>query len=204
MAERRARTRERIVAVALEVMTEEGAAGLTLGEVARRLGMRTPSLYGYFDSRSDLCDELFARGWRELDEATAPLSVDADLREVLLDALGTVVGRALEHPGHAQLMFWRPIPGWQPSRAAFAPAIASMQRSVNAFRRFQERGVVTPDVPAEDLAQLFACLTVGVISQQLSNEPDVSLAEGRASRHLTALAGMFADHVSTRSLRSTP
>jgi AcrR family transcriptional regulator len=47
---RRAQTIEEIVDVALELIAREGAAGLSLGEVARRMGMRTPSLYGYFSA----------------------------------------------------------------------------------------------------------------------------------------------------------
>ena len=73
VAERRGRTTERIVAAALDVIGEEGAAGLSLGEVARRVGMRTPSLYGYFASRADLCDELFRRGWADFGGAVAHL-----------------------------------------------------------------------------------------------------------------------------------
>ena len=56
--------------VALAVMAEQGVAGLTLGEVARRMGIRTPSLYGYFDGKHALYDALFARGWEGLTEAT--------------------------------------------------------------------------------------------------------------------------------------
>ena len=57
--ERRGRVIDAIVAATTEVMAEGGAASLSLGEVARRVGMRTPSLYGYFGIRADLCDEIF-------------------------------------------------------------------------------------------------------------------------------------------------
>ena len=63
---RHAESAEEVVVVAVGVMTETGAAALTLGEVARRMGIRTPSLYVYFRSKAALCDEIFARGWREV------------------------------------------------------------------------------------------------------------------------------------------
>ena len=62
--DRRQRTTDEVLATALAVMNDAGASGLSLGEVAKRMGMRTPSLYGYFPSKAAVCDELFARGWQ--------------------------------------------------------------------------------------------------------------------------------------------
>ena len=63
---RRQETIEQVLDVAVEVMADQGVAGLTLGEVARRMGIRPPSLYVYFDGKNALYDALFERGWREL------------------------------------------------------------------------------------------------------------------------------------------
>src|SRR3954452_6790197 len=75
---RRLETIEEIVDVAVEVMTEHGVGGLSLGEVARRMGMRTPSLYVYFDSKNAVYDAVFARGWRSVYEATGPKHLDIE------------------------------------------------------------------------------------------------------------------------------
>src|SRR3954454_21235500 len=63
---RRQESIEQVLDVAVEVMGDQGVAGLTLGEVARRMGIRPPSLYVYFDGQNALYDALFERGWREL------------------------------------------------------------------------------------------------------------------------------------------
>src|SRR5437763_10955550 len=63
---RRLETIEEVLDHAAEIMAEEGVAGLSLGEIARRMGIRTPSLYVYFPSKHALYDALFARGWRQL------------------------------------------------------------------------------------------------------------------------------------------
>jgi AcrR family transcriptional regulator len=198
VAERRARTTDTIVAAALTVIGQEGAAGLTLGEVARRVGMRTPSLYGYFDSRSALCDELFRRGWTDLGVAVASLTPDGrtDIRGVLTDAMDVTLGWALSHPAEAQLMFWRPIAGWRPSPEAFEPAEAVLDHTAAVFTRAQDLGLLHDAPDVEELVQVWVALTVGVISQQLSNEPGVPADEGRSSRHRAALVRMFADHYS--------
>jgi AcrR family transcriptional regulator len=199
VADRRARTTDTIVAAARAVIDEEGAAGLTLGEVARRVGMRTPSLYGYFANRADLCDELFRRGWGDFGAAIAHLVPDehTDLHELLTEAMDVSVGWALDHAAYAQLMFWRPIAHWQPSAEAFAPAEAAVARTGAAFGRAQQLGLVDASHDVEELVQVWAALTTGVISQQLSNEPGVPVDRGRTSRHRAALVRMFADHYST-------
>src|SRR6476646_5589188 len=64
-ARRRQETIEEILDIAEQVMTEEGVNGLSLSEVARRLGVQPPSLYKYFPSLMAVYDSLFARGQRE-------------------------------------------------------------------------------------------------------------------------------------------
>ena len=206
VAERRAGTIERIVAAAREVILDEGAAGLTLGEVARRVGMRTPSLYGYFASRADLCDELFRRGWTDFGGVVSQLvpAQGTDLHALLGEAMDVAVGWALDHPAEAQLMFWRPIARWQPSASAYEPAVATMGAAAAGFAVGQRLGMLDPRPAPEELAQVWASLVTGVISQQLSNEPGVPLGEGRTSRHRGALVRMYADHYSPHTNRSSP
>lgn len=201
VADRRARTTDSIVAAARAVIAEQGAAGLTLGEVARRVGMRTPSLYGYVESRADLCDELFRRGWTDFGAAVEHLVPDegTDLHALLTEAMDAAVGWALDHPADAQLMFWRPIARWEPSPAAYGPAEAALAQAGVAFHRAQELGLVDRSHDVEELVQVWAALTAGVISQQLSNEPGVPADLGRTSRHRSALVRMFVTHYSPRS-----
>src|SRR5919199_1995978 len=62
----RLETIEEVLDHAVEIMAEEGVAGLSLGEIARRMGIRPPSLYVYFPSKHALYDALFKRGWELL------------------------------------------------------------------------------------------------------------------------------------------
>src|SRR4051812_11857723 len=68
-SDRRARRRQETIAeildLAEEIMTSEGVNGLSLSEVARRLGVQPPSLYKYFPSLLAVYDALFERGQRE-------------------------------------------------------------------------------------------------------------------------------------------
>src|SRR4051794_26170163 len=65
---RRQETIEEVLDIAVEIMTEQGVAGLSIGEVARRMGIRPPSLYVYFPSKEALYDAVFLRGAREVQQ----------------------------------------------------------------------------------------------------------------------------------------
>lgn len=200
--ERRARVIDAIVAAATEVMSEGGAASLSMGEVARRVGMRTPSLYGYFESRGALCDEIFRRGWESYGQITAGIVITpgTDLTEQLRQGLLDAVTWANTHRAAAELMFWRPIPHWQPSPEAFAPAVEMVARNAGTLRAAQAAGLLRDDADIEEMNELLGVLFSGVISQQLSNEPGVDAASGRVSRHAQAFAAMITHHYGTGSL----
>jgi AcrR family transcriptional regulator len=190
---RRARTIDEIVDTALAVMAEHGAAGLSLGEVAKRMGLRTPSLYVYFESKAALCDEIFARGWKDLLATAAPqLALDsASLADYVERVMRTFVGWALHHPGHAQLMFWRPIAGWEPSPRAYAAAGAVLAVTVAALESAQDAGRLDADADVAEMSHVLTILAAGVISEQLSNEPGIPMARGTYAATLPRLTAMF-------------
>jgi AcrR family transcriptional regulator len=179
--------------VALQLMAEQGVAGLSLGEVARRMGIRPPSLYVYFDSKNALYDAIFARGWRELAEAMEPVDdiAETGVHDLMLRNAETFVRWSVEHPAYSQLMFWRPVPGYEPSPQAYEPAVRLMQRGRSAFAALRDRGVFRADVDVDELLRAWTAVTSGVISQQLSNAPNESFDEGRFTTLLPQLVEMY-------------
>lgn len=198
---RREETIREIVDVAVELMGEHGAAGLSLGDVARRMGIRTPSLYVYFDSKNALYDAVFEQGWRLLatdltarwtlpDEKTAKLSRD-DLAAFAVEAAISFARWGVEHPAYAQLMFWRPVPGYEPSQAAYAPAVDVFGLGRTAFEGLRQRGLLRDDVDVDEAFRQWTVLISGVVSQQLSNAPHESFDDGTFTRGLPSLVAMF-------------
>ena len=196
---RREETIREIVDVAIELMGEHGAAGLSLGDVARRMGIRTPSLYGYFDSKNALYDAVFERGWRELGEAIGPLMSVPDqpaegrdpLAAIALDAACGFARWGVEHPAYAQLMFWRPVPGYEPAASAYAPAVEVFALGRAAFVRLREQGLFRADVDVDEAFRQWTVLIAGVVSQQLSNAPQEPFDGGTFTSGLPQLVAMF-------------
>ncbi|WP_324275819.1 TetR/AcrR family transcriptional regulator [Blastococcus brunescens] len=194
---RRQETIEEVLDVAAEVMADQGVAGLTLGEVARRMGIRPPSLYGYFDGKNALYDALFERGWRELlavMQAARAACAGTDLAADLL-ALETVFVRwAVEHPAFAPLMFWRPVPGFAPSPAAYAPAV-ELERLSRAFlAELRDGGLLAPDVDLDLVHRTQTAVISGVISQQLANAPEEPFETGAFTSTLPDVVAMWLAH----------
>jgi AcrR family transcriptional regulator len=179
-ARRRQETIDEILAIAVDVMTEEGVNGLSLAEVARRLGVQPPSLYKYFPSLMAVYDELFLRGQLE------HLGVfgDAMLRaEPGLEALRAGLeasGRwLLEHRAVAELMFWRPVPSFEPSPEAFVPSIQMVALQRAALADAVSAGQLGPGANSEEAVFLVSTMIVGVLTQAFANEPGVQWGAGR-------------------------
>jgi AcrR family transcriptional regulator len=195
---------DEVVAVALEVMAETGAAGMSLGEVARRMGVKPPSLYVYFPSKAALCDEVFARGWRTASTLFDPydevLAARPDPRAFLVDAARAFVSWAVDHPAYAQLMFWRPVPAWSPSAAAYEPAQALYARTTAMLRTLRNQGGLRRGADLDEATGVWTVLIAGLVSQQLANQPGVAAHDGRFTRLVAPMvAGFLATYGATRS-----
>src|SRR3954471_5781234 len=124
---RRQESIEEVLDHAVEIMAEQGVAGLSIGEIARRMDIRPPSLYVYFPSKNALYDALFARGAALLVETMQEHTEQSDesdpLRAELRPAPRRFVEWCVAHPAYSQLLFWRPVPGFTPTPEAYEPAV---------------------------------------------------------------------------------
>jgi AcrR family transcriptional regulator len=191
---RRQETIEEILEVAIELMETEGVAALSLSAVARRLGMQPPSLYQYFPSKMAIYDALFQRGNELLRDAYRAAYAAADTDDPL--ELGMITSTAffrwcLEHQVYSQLLFWRTIPGFEPSPEAFAPAQESMQDLRDHLQLMVDTGHLRPDVASEEGVALYSSMLAGLLSQQIANEPCAAFEDGRFSRLLPVVLEMF-------------
>lgn len=192
-ARRRQETIDEIKSVAIAVMGEDGVAGLTLAEIARRMGMRPPSLYKYFPSRVGLYDELFRDGHTAYRQAfLSGATGRAPGWPSLTGALEAGSRWVLANPALAQLLFFRPVPGFEPSARAFAPSLAMVGDVRAMLAQAVAAGQLAPDAEGEDGEAMLSSLVAGVMAQQIANQPGVAFETGRYSRLLPRLLEVFA------------
>src|SRR5450756_507409 len=93
VAQRRGAKIASIVEVAWSLARENGIQLVSLHALAKEVGMRQPSLYGYFDSKNTLYDAMFADGNRQLLKVLSAIDLPADPRVTLKAYLGPVIQR---------------------------------------------------------------------------------------------------------------
>ncbi|MFQ4147571.1 TetR/AcrR family transcriptional regulator [Arthrobacter sp. LAPM80] len=194
-AARRQATIEEILAAAVKLMARDGVAGMSFSGVARAVGMKPPSLYEYFPSKMALYDALFAQGAADLTATVRKAGNHprhgGDPIAALLAGAHAYADWSLMHPVSAQLLNWRPVPGFEPSATAYAPNVAMVADMRALLVLAVERGRLIPAATSDDALLLFTSVTAGVVSQQLANEPNATAGSGRYARLLDPALQMW-------------
>ena len=182
VADRRSQRREQILTAAWEIAAEAGLAAVSLHEVARRVGIRQPSLYGYVSSKLDLYDAMFAQAYEQLLARLDAEPPTGTARQQLLRLSRTVLDFVVANPPRQQLIFQRTIPGFEPSPASYALAQRLVDRCVGLL------SALGAGTPAH--ADVYTALIGGLGAQQVANDP----GGDRWTRHLESLLDVFLDH----------
>lgn len=190
--ERRERTLAEIREAAIDCMAEEGVAALNLSEVARRVGMRTPSLYEYYPSKLAVYDDLFALGTRRCAAATQEAVGDLPPgMDRLATGTSAFVAWCAANPVLAQLVFWRTVPGFEPSAESYGESERMLASVREELRATVEVGELAPAAAGEEALALYTALVQGVVSQHLANEAHVPFEKGRFTALLPVLLELF-------------
>lgn len=186
VAQRREERVASIVAAAWKLAHAHGVGGLSLHALAREVGMRQPSLYTYFDSKHALYDAMFADGNRQLLDRLDALELPRDDRVAAKVFVRAFVDFAVEDPTRAQLLFQRPIPGFEPSAGSYEHAQAVLGRAVQLFH--------AAGLESDSDVDCFVAMVAGLIDAQISNDP----GGDRWTRHLDRLTDMYIDESERR------
>jgi AcrR family transcriptional regulator len=197
--ERRQRNREEMIGAILEaaraVMREQGVAALNLHEVARRVGLRTQSLYEYFPSKMALYDALYRFGIRLYAagrEHLPPLTqVPASFWEHARGELEHYMTFAQQHPELYQLVFERPVPGFVPSPESLEVGTRILAHSDQFLSQALEQHHLAPGLPPEAARDLFIGMMHGLTALHMANEPELPVGTGRFGSLLPAALSLF-------------
>ena len=91
-----------MVAVAAQIADERGLDALTLAEVANRLGVRTPSLYGHVGGLDELRRRLRLMGLETMRDGLRRATMGRSGRDALTGLTGELRAFGAEHPGQYQ------------------------------------------------------------------------------------------------------
>ncbi len=158
----KAALRERLLNAALSMVSAGGFNSLTISAVAQQAGIATGAVYKHFDSKAQLCAEVF----RIATEKEVALVRETALREGdpatrLLDAIETFAMRALRGQRLAYALIAEPVDALVDSeRLRYRHAYAEI------FQQLVDDGIALGDFPAQ-VSAVSAAALVGVIAESL-------------------------------------
>ena len=181
---------QEIIATARTIMREEGAAALSMQELARRLDMRAPSLYNYFVGKNEIYDAVFRLGFDQFsafidEKVTGAQTWQEELRRYL----EAYMAFALENPELYQLCFERPVPGFVPSSASLEISANTLRRAYAIASRWRE--AIQTDLSGQQMADLVLAVMHGLTALHMANEPNMAVGQGRFGSLISAAVSLF-------------
>jgi len=194
--ERRQRNREEmkhaILEAARQVMREDGVAALNLQEVARRVGVRAPSLYEYFPGKMALYDALFRMGVRLYAERMYHFTErTASFWERAQAGLETYMTFAQEYPELYQLVQERPVPGFVPSEESMQESRGLLTMTDAIVEKGIERESIALGISVPQARDLFLAMMHGLTALHMANEPELPVGSGRFGSLIPAALALF-------------
>ena len=160
---RREAARANLLATAWAMVREDGLGALTLRQLAKRAGITTPTVYAYFDSKNAIFDAMFGEAAEVFAATRADLPDSGSAYDNLVADARRWVEFCTSDVARYQLLFQRPIPGWEPSPGAYEPAV----RALDLTREYlAHNGVKDPRH-----VDTWIAMMTGLVDQQISNEP---------------------------------
>ena len=190
---RRAATRERIVAAALDQMGAGGYASAGVQTVATRAGVAVGTLYRHFPSKGDLFAEAFRRAsQRELDVVVETSQPDGrPARERVAAGVEAFARRALAGPVLAYALLAEPVdPAVEAERLRFRIGYR------DAFALVLADGVRDGELRPHDTRTVAAAL-VGALGEALVGP--LSTVNGGSKQHLVATLVQFCEEALPRA-----
>lgn len=189
---------EDILAIAREMMQADGVAALSFNAIARRLGMKPPSLYTYFDSKNAIYDELFRRGFIAFGQQMDAVMVQSGplhekVQGTMERAMATYMRFAQENADLYQLMFQRPVPGFEPSEESMAVSLARLEQVRRQFAEVLQSDELTVELPVDEARDLYIALQHGLTELHLANDPELPVGEGRFGKLIPEAVQLILD-----------
>ena len=192
---RRAETLGEIQQAAIQVMAEDGIAGLSLTKVAQRVGLKQPSLYQYVASRADLYDALFHLAANHHLQIAQKAVAESTPGWPTVRAICTETFHfGVTHPVLAQLLFSPAVPGFTPSPDAYAPSVQVMAVMNQQMSIAVTEHHLRDDAATETGVGLLISLVSGVSVQRAANQPIGDRGQDRFTSLMTAALDMYQDH----------
>lgn len=156
--------RDRVLSVAVDVLSQDGVSGFTTRRVAQRAGTSVPAVYELFTDKAGLVRAVYFEGFARLGRALAEVTETADPVGDLQRVIPAFRRFCLDYPALARVMFSRPFQDFDPGPTELAadPSVRSVL--INKVRRCVDAGLLVGDTT--DIAHVLLALAQGLAVQE--------------------------------------
>lgn len=171
---RPAETRERLIAAAVEVLTERGFEAASTDEIVQRSGLTNGALYNHFSTRYELLAAALEQEVARIEEIVGtPGSRPGDVIENLLQTV-RAWDRLSPRSGGVIVEVIARARRDEAVRALYLRLATSVEAGyIDELRRGQESGRVRRDLQPEAIARLLSAIGTGYNAQAAAGRPDV-------------------------------
>ncbi|MDW5597413.1 TetR/AcrR family transcriptional regulator [Conexibacter stalactiti] len=166
--------RERVLAVAIDLLATEGTAALTARAVARAAQTSTPAVYELFGDKGGLVRAVFFEGFRRLHEQLAAIPATEDPRADLVAMAAAYRAFVVEQRVLGEVMLSRPFSDFAPGPSELKASGSVRTLVVARVRRCVEAGVIAGD--ATDVAHVLVAMVQGMAAAENARRLGTSAA----------------------------
>ncbi|MBB4663863.1 TetR/AcrR family transcriptional regulator [Conexibacter arvalis] len=156
--------RDRVLAVAIELLSREGAGALTARAVAQGAGTSTPAVYELFGDKGGLVRAVFFEGFRRLHRRLRALPESGDPRADLVALAAGYRAFVVENPILAEVMLSRPFTDFSPGPEEAGASGSVRTLIVERVNRAIEAGAIAGD--PIDVAHTLVALVQGLAAAE--------------------------------------
>jgi AcrR family transcriptional regulator len=171
---RKAEIRQRLLDCALTTVAAQGFGGLTISQLANEAGIATGAVYKHFDSKAQLCAEVFRIATeKELAVVREHATRTGAPAQRLMDAIAAFAYRAIRGKRLAYALIAEPVDAAvDEERLRYRREYAEIFESL--VREGEENGTFPPQAASVSAAAVVGVISealVGPLSHTLSGEP---------------------------------
>ncbi len=163
-----------LLRTASRLLTDEGAGALTVRRIAGDSGMSTMNVYSRFGGKHGVVEHLFLEGFGLLAATMTEVPITDDPVADLTMCGMRYRAFAFEHPTLYSVMFEKAVPDYEPSDAATASGLATLQHLAERIERCITAGRFRPGDPLH-LAGIVWSTCHGAVSLELKQKRHIPL-----------------------------
>ena len=153
--------REKLFAAAIEVLSTQGHAGLSIASVAAAAGVSAGSVYTHFEGKADLVVAIFREVCGREVAAVVAVAGHGSTAERVTAVVETFAGRALKNRTMAYALLAEPV-----DPAVDAERLVFRRKFTEAFADAIAAGIAAGEIPEQDAA-ISAAGLVGAVGEVL-------------------------------------